>query len=73
METCAWIAFDFGGDQYAANQCRYDYLHETSWCATSLNIDGSIDEWKICDIENTYTTTPYTTDRASKEIMFVNI
>ena len=61
------IAFEFRGDSYAANECRYDYHHKESWCATSLGADGKVDDWKVCDMENGQ----YSTDRISKKFCLI--
>ena len=55
------MAFEYDGIFYLANECRYDYVHENSWCATSIDADGEIEDWKICGEE-----APYTNDYTCK-------
>lgn len=36
------LSFTAGGETYMSNHCRYDYLHNQSWCAVSSS------DWGIC-------------------------
>ena len=67
MTGAPCIAFSFSGDTYQAGQCRYDYLHEFSWCVTESNAAGSLQAWGRCQM-NSGCTTDYKGEIVNYEI-----